>query len=94
MRAKPTIDRYGTMDPDLLACLEECQEQMEYDLFRTVRCPRCGFSLLTVQGRDHYIVQLKCRKCKFNEPIDTALFRTVKVRGALLKHRREQGLLR
>lgn len=43
---------------------------------RTVRCPRCGFRLLDVYGRDHCYLRVKCRKCKFGETIDTALFRT------------------
>ena len=44
---------------------------------RTVRCPNCGFYLLDVCGKDHYYVRVKCRKCKFDEVIDTALFRTM-----------------
>ena len=43
---------------------------------RMVRCPKCGFYLLDVYGYDHYYVRVKCRKCKFDEVIDTALFRT------------------
>ncbi len=44
---------------------------------RTIRCPQCGFHLLDVYGYDHYLVSVRCRKCKFNEVIDTALFRTI-----------------
>ena len=47
----------------------------EYRL-RAVRCPGCGFPLLEVVGDSHYLIRAKCRKCKFNEVIDTALFRT------------------
>ena len=48
---------------------------------REIRCPHCGFYLLDVYGRDHYYIRVKCRKCKFDELIDTALFRTMKRRG-------------
>ena len=48
---------------------------------RMVRCPRCGFYLLDVYGYNHYLVRVKCRKCKFNETIDTARYRTVRGRG-------------
>ena len=47
---------------------------------RTIKCPNCGFYLLDVSGYDHYFVRVKCRKCKFDETIDTALFRTIKRR--------------
>ena len=47
---------------------------------RDVKCPQCGFRVLEVYGRDHHITRVKCQKCKFNDIIDTALFRTVKVR--------------
>jgi len=30
---------------------------------------------------DHYLVRVKCRKCKFDDTIDTALFRTMSRRG-------------
>ena len=44
---------------------------------RSIRCPICGFYLLDVYGHDHYLVRVKCRKCKFDQTIDTALFRTL-----------------
>ena len=47
---------------------------------RTIKCPNCGFYLLDVSGYDHYFVRVKCRKCKFDETIDTAQFRTIKRR--------------
>ena len=48
---------------------------------RMIRCPRCVFYLLDVYGYNHYVVRVKCRKCKFNETIDTARYRTVRGRG-------------
>lgn len=48
---------------------------------REIRCPQCGFYLMDVYGREHNITRVKCRKCKFNEVIDTGLFRTMKPRG-------------
>ena len=53
---------------------------------RTIRCPNCGFYLLDIYGREHCYIRVKCRKCKFDDTIDTALFRTVK--------RKESGLIR
>ena len=54
---------------------------------RTIRCPSCGFYLLDIYGREHCYIRVKCRKCKFDETIDTALFRTMK------RHRRYWHLI-
>ncbi len=66
---------------DLERKLAMTEAAMPAEPLRTVRCPRCGFYLLDVCGRGHCFVRVKCRKCKFNETIDTALFRTVKGKG-------------
>lgn len=47
---------------------------------RNVKCPVCGSLLYKVTGREHLIVEALCRKCGFNEEIDLALFRTMKLR--------------
>ena len=62
--------------PDLARKLEQSRKLAESRRLRTIRCPNCGFYLLDVYGTDHYLVRVKCRKCKFSETIDTALFRT------------------
>lgn len=41
---------------------------------------KVGFYLLDVYGTDHCYIRVKCRKCKFDETIDTALFRTIRHR--------------
>ena len=67
-------------DPELLNKLALSQLAAEELIKREIKCPVCGFYLMDVYGRDHHITRVKCRKCKFNEVIDTALFRTVKPR--------------
>ena len=66
--------------PDLQEKLEMSRAGAEMQPIRTVKCPVCGFYLLDVSGRDHCYIRVKCRKCKFDEMIDTALFRTMKSR--------------
>ena len=39
---------------------------------------RCGYRLIDVYGYDHYLVHVKCQRCKFNDVVDTALFRTMR----------------
>ena len=73
------IERHVTAGPDLQA---ESQE------LRTIRCPSCGFYMLDVYGHEHYLIRVKCRKCKFDETIDTALFRTMRHRRLKLYQRR------
>lgn len=58
--------------------LQKTQEELDGCIIRSVKCPSCHFPLLDVYGQGHYFIRVKCRKCKFNEVIDTAYFRTVK----------------
>lgn len=67
-------------DPELLNKLAFSRLAAEELIKREIKCPACDFYLMDVYGRDHHITRVKCRKCKFNEVIDTALFRTVKPR--------------
>lgn len=73
-------ERRAAASPEMQRKLEITRETLPGEQIRTIRCPNCGFYLLDVYGRDHCFVRVKCRKCKFNETIDTALFRTVKRR--------------
>ncbi len=68
-------------DPAVIEKLERTKAAAEYLISRKVECPNCGFFLMEVYGTDHHITRAKCQKCKFNELIDTALFRTQKVRN-------------
>ncbi len=84
------IERHINPSPDLQSKLEQSKRAAESQELRTIRCPRCGFYMLDVYGYEHYLVRVKCRKCKFDETIDTALFRTMKTR----KYRRRAAGLR
>ncbi len=74
------IERHVIAGPDLQQKLEASRAGAQAQPLRTIRCPSCGFYLLDVSGHDHYYIRVKCRKCKFDELIDTALFRTMKQR--------------
>ncbi|MCR5383146.1 MAG: hypothetical protein K6E72_00675 [Saccharofermentans sp.] len=47
---------------------------------RNVKCPVCGNLLFKPVGREHQIIEALCRKCGFNEEIDLALFRRMKLK--------------
>lgn len=74
------IERYYKPVPDWKAKLEQSRLGAEQLELRHVVCPYCRFPLLEVYGREHHYTRVKCRKCKFNEVIDTALFRTMQYR--------------
>ena len=76
------IERHVNAGPDLQQKLAASRAGAQNFQLRTIRCPCCGFYLLDVYGRDHYFIRVKCRKCKFDETIDTALFRTMKRRSS------------
>ena len=67
-------------NPTVRDKLEQSRQLVQCGELRSIRCPVCGFYLLDVYGFDHYLVRVKCRKCKFDEMIDTALFRTLQLR--------------
>ncbi len=71
------IERHISAGPEVQQKLKASRTGAESKQLRTIRCPMCGFYLLDVYGRDHYYLRVKCRKCKFDETIDTALFRTM-----------------
>ena len=85
-----TIERYSKPVPDLQDKLAQSRAGAEKLELRQIKCPNCGFYLLDVYGRDHHYTRVKCRKCKFNEVIDTALFRTVRIRQYRNRHRRRR----
>ena len=79
------IERHVKAGPDVQAKLAASRAGAESKRLRTIRCPNCGFYLLDVYGTDHCYIRVKCRKCKFDETIDTALFRTI-------RHRRRKSM--
>ena len=88
------IERHVTAGPELEQKLAASRAGAKGEPLRTIRCPSCGFYLLDVYGYGHYFIRVKCRKCKFDDTIDTALFRTMKQRQRIrLKHYRD-GLSR
>ena len=75
-----TIEHYSKPIPGLQEKLAQSRTEAEKLERREIKCPNCGFYLLDVYGRDHHYTRVKCRKCKFNDVIDTALFRTIRIK--------------
>jgi phage FluMu protein Com len=61
------IERHVTAGPDLQYKLEQSRKLAESQELRTIRCPSCGFYMLDVYGHEHYLIRVKCRKCKLTK---------------------------
>ena len=70
----------NTMKEETAFKLEESKKAAEDLVLRNIRCPSCGFHLLNVYGKGHYLLQIKCQKCKLEVPIDIGIFRTIRKR--------------
>ena len=66
-------------DPQLRRKLYASQSLAVGKAKRNVKCPICGALLYKAVGREHQLVEAFCRKCGFNEVIDLALFRTMRL---------------
>ena len=84
------IERHVTAGQELKQKLAASRAGVAGVQLRTIRCPSCGFYLLDVYGREHYYIRVKCRKCKFDDTIDTALFRTIRTGRALRRARTKE----
>ena len=73
-------EHYRSDRMDVPEKLKQSREAAKGVPMRSIKCPKCGFYLLDAFGYGHYLIRIKCRKCKFDEVIDTALFRTMRPR--------------
>ena len=62
-------------EQDVCEKLAGIKAQVREEELRQVKCPICGYCILLTYGYDHFFYKAKCRKCKFEDVIDAALFR-------------------
>ena len=70
--------RYGNPSAEVLQKILKSKKEVEKLPKRTIRCPICGFKLEEAYGYGASYVQVKCRKCKFEQPLNLAYFRRIK----------------
>ena len=75
--------RYGYLTPDVAEKILKSREEVKKLKGRELKCPICGFRIEGIYGITSGIVQVKCRKCKLEEPLNLAYFRRIK-RGRVL----------
>lgn len=67
--------RFGTPSDEVLRKLELSRMEVESMEKRNLNCPICGFRILGVYADRNGHAEVKCRKCKFEGPINLAYFR-------------------
>lgn len=70
--------RYGQLTPEVAEIILKSREEVKKLKSRTLRCPVCGFRLEEIYELTSGYVQVKCRKCKLEEPLNLAYFRRLK----------------
>ena len=70
--------RYGQLTPEVAENIRKSREEVKKLKSRTLRCPVCGFRLEEIYELTSGYVQVKCRKCKLEEPLNLAYFRRLK----------------
>lgn len=63
-----------SVSQDIKEKLLKSQLDAEKATKKTVYCPVCGARLLEIYSDDKPIVQVKCRKCKLEQPINILYF--------------------
>ena len=72
--------RYGTLSPDVAEKIRRSREEVKQLNGRELKCPVCGFRIEGIYGITSGILQVKCRKCKLEEPLNLSYFRRMKRR--------------
>ena len=75
--------RYGHLTSDVAEKIRKSREEIKKLKGRELKCPVCGFRIEGIYGISSGIVQVKCRKCKLEEPLNLAYFRRIK-RGKII----------
>ena len=76
--------RYGDITPDVAEKIRKSREEIKQLKGRELKCPVCGFRIEEIYGITSGIVQVKCRKCKLEEPLDLSYFRRIKQKIKLI----------
>lgn len=69
--------RYGNLTPEVAEKIRKSREEVKKLKGRALKCPVCGFRIEEIYGITMGIVQVKCRKCKLEEPMNLAYFRRI-----------------
>ncbi len=74
------VEKYGALPPETLEKLVISRRESLTMAKRPIRCPRCHRIIMQTSIHDHELVIVKCKYCRFKEPMDMALFRRIRPR--------------
>lgn len=72
--------RYGQLTPEVEEKIRRSREEVKNMKGRSIKCPICSFRIQEIYEIAGGYVQVKCRKCKLEEPLNLAYFRRIKGR--------------
>ena len=67
--------RYPNVTQEVKEKIFRSRQDTERRERKVINCPVCGIRLLELYSSERPIVQVKCQKCKFEQPLNTAYFR-------------------
>ena len=70
--------RFGNLTPEVAEKIRKSREEVKKLKSRALRCPVCVCRLEEIYEISSGYVQVKCRKCKLEEPLNLAYFRRIK----------------
>ena len=95
MHAQIKYDTRYSPSPEVLRLLELSWQEVEEMDKRDLKCPICGFRIEGVYADRTGHAEVKCRKCKFEGPVNLAYFRRQKRHGyCFIRSRRRKRSLR
>ena len=81
MHAQIKYDTRYSPSPEVLRLLELSWQEVEEMDKRDLKCPICGFRIEGAYADRTGHADVKCRKCKFEGPVNLAYFRRQKRHG-------------
>ena len=78
-------DERSEASPEVIDKLLRSREDAKDVNKKVITCPICGCRIIELYAKDKPLLDVKCRKCKFTGPLNTAYFRRQRRRNMYFK---------
>lgn len=75
---------YAAPSPEVMAKIILSAKEVENAEKRELKCPICGYRIQGLYGLNKGHVEVKCRKCKFEGPLNLAYFRRQRRKASVI----------